>query len=550
MESKNITTTIDPRLQDKYWRMNNLYQIVDKEGHTVTFRFNKAQEHFFHNRHNRNILLKSRRLGMTTFGIIDAIDNTLFNRNYRSLFLSYDEPSSKQVFDNIAMRAWNSFPLKHLYKVDASNANMLKLDFQDKQQTFSTIEVKSSGRGGQYDHEHISELAKICAKNPGKEMEIFAGTIPAITPNGYIVIESTAEGDNTFSDLFWEAYDRPTNEPLTNKDYKAFFYNWQWDEYEISLAKPFTFEPKDFKQFKDYQEKHNNKCKTNKLLKTITDQQLAYWYGKYVECGRKWNILLENYPTTPEEAFTTSGSKLFDQAKVQEMMDNLDHLNLKTEVKGDLIMYYPPKLNHTYVAGADPSCGVGKDHSAIVVLDTTPNSPVVVATYKNNEIPPDLLAYEIRNIGISYNMAHVAPERNSMGYATLTKLKEIYPVHLIYKEEKYDREDDLTTERLGWYTNVSTKPKMMFDLSTAVNDGTIVIPSKELLHEMRIYGKEGLQNLKADPYATNHFDLLMATAIALQCAKSYQGSSAEIRTYMLKDPTGSNCPPQDPFAAI
>jgi hypothetical protein len=59
----------------------------------------------------------------------------------------------------------------------------------------------------------------------------------------------------------------------------------------------------------------------------------------------------------------------------------------------------------------------------------------------------------------------VAPERNNQGHATLTKLKEIYPPHLIWKEIKTDKETNQQTEKLGWHTNLATKPKMLFDLA-------------------------------------------------------------------------------------
>jgi hypothetical protein len=127
-----------------------------------------------------------------------------------------------------------------------------------------------------------------------------------------------------------------------------------------------------------------------------------------------------------------------------------------------------------------------------------------------------MLAYECKAKGILYNTAMIMVERNNMGFATLTKLKDIYPQDQIYKEQQMGREDDKQTDRLGWHTNVSTKPKMFFDLSTAVNDEAIIFVSKKLIHEARVYDKNSLHKTKDDPDSTNHFDLLTATAIAYQ----------------------------------
>src|SRR5450830_1767087 len=64
----------DPELiKNKLWRMENLYWIITKDGKKSVFTMNRAQRHFFDNYLNilhpyfRNIILKSRQLGFTTF---------------------------------------------------------------------------------------------------------------------------------------------------------------------------------------------------------------------------------------------------------------------------------------------------------------------------------------------------------------------------------------------------------------------------------------------------------------------------------------------------
>jgi len=508
-------------LKDKLFRLKHFYKIINKNGELTTLTPNRAQQHFYENKTNRNIILKSRRLGFTTFQAINMLDNTLFTPNFRSLFISYDDPSSKKVFDDIIMLAWNNFPLKHLYHINAENAQILKLDFLNN--TYSTIEVKTSGRGGRYDDIHISELGKISANNPKKEREIFAGTIPAITPRGNITIESTAEGQiGAYHDMFWEAYDRPLSIKPSLKEYKAFFYNWQWDDQELNLiTQPDVQLPK---EFKDYQQKHNEKASKDKsnTLNPITDIQITYWFYKWLECGRRWNILLENYPTTPEEAFVSSGSKLFDQF---QLLKQEPYLIEPAYSISSWQIYNEPISNHSYVIGADPSEGIGSDHSAATVIDFSLKVPKVVATFTSNSTPPDLFAYELKSKGTLYNTALIIVERNNMGFATITKLKDIYPVEYIYKEKNETKGDTVTTDRLGWNTTVSTKPRMFFDLSTAVNDEAIQIQSKQLYHEARIYDKGLLSNPKHDPDATNHFDLLTSLAIAFQGRTEYETSS-------------------------
>ena len=61
---------MDQRLLDKNWRLRHLYTIKDRNQNKIQFKPNRAQQHFNANKHTRNIILKSRRLGFTTFKAI------------------------------------------------------------------------------------------------------------------------------------------------------------------------------------------------------------------------------------------------------------------------------------------------------------------------------------------------------------------------------------------------------------------------------------------------------------------------------------------------
>ena len=543
---------------DKSFRLENFYKIVDREANLVIFNPNAAQRHFQKNKHNRNIILKSRRLGFTTYNALNMLDSTLFNPNFQSLFISYDEDSSTSVFNNIINLAWVNMPphIQQLYKVDSSSAKTLRVDFGDK--TFSTIQVKTSGRGSGLNHIHISEFGKICAKFPLKAKEIMAGTFPSITPQGEITIESTAEGEEGyFHDMFWEAFNNP-KEHYHNKEWKAFFYNWQWDSYEIDLIKP-PYPTKEMPpQFIEYQEKHNEKCKTNNNLQPITDQQLTFWYYKYIELGRDWSTLLQEYPTTPNEAFVSSGEKFFQP-------ENLEYLKpqiITPDIQGSWHIFQKPNQRHSYTIGVDPSGGVGRDHSAIVVLDISTKVPTVVAEFASNNIQPDVLAFEISNKSTLYNNAFSVVERNNTGYATLTRLKDLLPHHLIYKETKLDYKSKKESDRYGWNTNGFTKPKMFYDLNALVEEQQINVPSKRLQHELRLYDKRHLSQSKTDvENATNHFDLLTALTLAVQGIAHAKHRSQDIITISTRNlPDNPNNPSSndkqkqsqtfDPFAGI
>ena len=74
-----------PSLADKDWRMQFLYKIRDKQRRLRLFKKNRAQETFDANKAKRNIILKSRQLGFTTYEAVDMLDDSLFSLNFNAL---------------------------------------------------------------------------------------------------------------------------------------------------------------------------------------------------------------------------------------------------------------------------------------------------------------------------------------------------------------------------------------------------------------------------------------------------------------------------------
>mgnify|MGYP001571747212 CR=1 FL=1 len=473
------------RLGSKEWRIEHFYKIKNKQKQLVVFKKNKAQRDFEKNRHSRNIILKSRQLGFTTLEAVDMLDDTLFQRNQDSLFIAQDLETAKDIFDNKIKLAWDNFALNNRYESDLNSARRLKVGFGDK--TSSSIAVDNSGRAGTFHRLHITEFARLCKMFPDKAREVLEGSIPAVPTEGRVDIESTADGsDGLFYDLFWNAWDR--GEPKHKTQFKSHFYNWRWDE-EIETTEIIDVPA----EFKEYQRKHN-----------LTDKEISYYYLKFISLGeteRNWKTMKKEYPTTPEEAFESSGNKLFDGEKLGLQIS-------KQPIKeyNNFRIFEDYKLGHRYAMGCDVAEGIGKDSSTIALWDFTPAKPKIVAEYANNQVAPDMFAYEIKNLGDKYELPLVAVERNNHGHTTISKLKEIYPERHIYKDEK---------EKYGWQTNLVSKPKMLYELNTGINEELVELVSSRIISEVRRYDKDDLRILKGDE-ETKHYDLLIAAAIGFQ----------------------------------
>lgn len=433
----------------------------------------------------------------TTDESIDGIDDVLWNENFKALFLSYDKDSATEIFDDKIKMAWDNydFKLKAAYNIDTDSKNKLKFGFGNN--SSSSIIVRNRGRSGTFNRVHISEFGKICKESPGKAKEIIAGTIPAVPLNGRVDIESTAEGEEGhFYNMFWDAWNR--GEPTTDLEFKSHFYNWTWDIDEIETLKLiYVADMLCMRKFLKIQKDNE-----------FSDREISYYYQKWLSLNKDWKILKQEYPITPEEAFETSGVKFFDRDKLKEQ---------KTRVGvpvGDWIYYNDYIPGHIYAGGCDVAEGVEQDSSTIVIMDFSLLRPEVVAIYKSNKIEPDTFAYEVKAGGTRYGNCLMAVERNNHGHTTLATLKGIY--FNIFEEIKYDKFSDKHTNKLGWHTNLASKPKMLSELKTAVNDEIINLISKELIAECITYDKEDINVVRFDAEKTRHWDLLIGLAICFQ----------------------------------
>lgn len=183
-------------------------------------------------------------------------------------------------------------------------------------------------------------------------------------------------------------------------------------------------------------------------------------------------------------------------------------------------VFYPYDQSHRIAGGADVAGGVGLDSSTSVFIDFDTVPCRVVATYKSNTIKPDTFGYELQRHGDFFGQCLLAPERNNHGAATIAILKQLYDLSKIfYQHNKQDTAIDEKKPAIdyGWHTNGASKPKMLFGLKKAVEDGLLELVDEDLIAEAKSYSRDDLLDREIDPrLTTRHFDLLIAAAIAWQ----------------------------------
>jgi hypothetical protein len=278
---------------NKLWRLNNLYRIVDKQGRSIPFKMNSVQQIVAEDAHKRKLCLKARQLGMSTYAVLDLLDDVLFNAHHAGGIVSYSLEHAQHIYKRIIGHALETMhpSLKPLVGIQTQSAR--EITFANG----SYLRVDTSLRGGSYQSVLVSEFGKTCARSPQKAEEVVTGTLQAVSKDGKVVIESTGEGnEGFFADLVQSAVAKGS--PATDLDYKLFFFPWmQEDSYRMKQKVSYDIELTDY--FK----------KLESDLGIKVDQEQRYWYAHQRSIlGDK---IKQEYPSTVSEAFLSSSDAYY-----------------------------------------------------------------------------------------------------------------------------------------------------------------------------------------------------------------------------------------------
>ena len=367
--------------------------------------------------------------------------------------------------------------------------------------TSSNYWVGVEGRGGTIHRLHVSEAAFM-----HDFPKVAASTFETVPRDGDIIVESTANGLNEFYD-WWEESQKGKTEFATH------FYNWTWDaEYrdkpaDMSFRKHYQSLARSYDLIVDIQERFN-----------LTDEQF-YWY--YLKARRLRNLVKQEYPTTPEEAFLSANAAAFDLFRVAQIVGKP---KISTFIGVDL--YYKAQKGHQYIMGIDTAEGVGNDGTAIEVVDA--DKMREVASFYDKTIRPDQTATLAIRLAQMYNNAYIVPERNSSGLTTVLKLQEL-GYNNIYRDRTIDKITKKAKNQLGFRTTSTTRDVMIDDFVEKFDNGEIEINSPEVISQMKTFVRK--DNGKREHEGGKHDDSLFALFLAIQGLKYYRSGKAFLDYY-------------------
>jgi hypothetical protein len=248
------------------------------------------------------------------------------------------------------------------------------------------------------------------------------------------------------------------------------------------------------------------------LITPILKDGVSMWPDRYslaeIEIMRRDDEDFEG-----ERLCKPSASKdiLFDR----ETLDNMVPKAPIKEVAGfKIFKNYDP--SHRYGSGHDVAGGVGLDSSTSAFIDFETVPAQVVGTFANNTIKPEVFGDEVNREADYFPGVVVGIEKNNHGHTTIARARQL-GVNLLKTPGKDTKVGSSTPTEYGWETNGLTKPKMIFALSKAIEDGLLILNDINLINELKSYTRNDLIDDEHDPrLTTRHFDLLIAVAIAWQ----------------------------------
>ena len=471
----------------------------------VPFSFNAAQvlinEKLEAQRENtgkvRAIVLKARQQGISTYCAARVFWKTYFTPYTRSVVMAHDSATSDALF-NMSRNIIDN--MEEPPTLQKSNAKEILFEHNKSGYRLYTAGAKEAGRGTTPTIAHLSEVAFWQF-----DEQILAGLFQGISQENEteVILESTANGaSGEFFRLFQGAING-------DNEYVPIFLPWFiTPEYRRKAPEGFELTEEEEDLVENY---------------SLDNDQLYWRRLKIGESGEK--KFIQEYPASAEEAFLVTGNSVFDQEIVQmyevkapDYIRAFDYESsyFEDNKNGHLEMWRAPKFEDRFIIGADVSLGVGQDYSTAVILN---KEREVCALFRDNYIDPSVFGDILFYLGRYFNNALLAVESNSLGIATLNRLKQMNYVNLYYQTKAATLLNDEGTKP-GFRTTISTKPMIIGNLKRAIEEHDIQIPSDIIISELRTYVSS--ENGSTNALAGNYDDTVMALAIAFEAYRTHQ----------------------------
>lgn len=261
-------------------------KIVTNSGDLIDFKLN-AQQEIVHQKIEqqlqdegrvRVIILKSRKLGMSTYTAARFIHKTTMNSNKRAAVITHVADSTSAIF-RVYKRFYDNIPEWFQPKIKANNAKELEFKSIDSSIKVATAGSAETGRGDTVHYLHCSEISFW-----PNAREISAGLMRSVADvdGTEIIIESTATDIST---MFYELW---VDAMAGNNGYMPIFLPWTVDPHcTAKVPEGMIFADEEIEYQKLYE---------------LTNEQLMWRRLTLRQLGEK--KFKNEYPISAAEAFS------------------------------------------------------------------------------------------------------------------------------------------------------------------------------------------------------------------------------------------------------
>ena len=419
----------------------------------------KSLESFM--KHDYNIVLKARQLGLSTLTAGYALWMMTFQQDKNILVIATKQETAKNLVTKVRVMHAN---LPGWLKQPCVEDNKLSLRYKNGSQIKAVASSEESGRSEALSLLIIDEAAFI-----DKIDTIWGAAQQTLATGGRALIISTPNGVGNFFHKTWVGAESGTN------DFN--FINLHW-----------SVHPERGQEWRDEQDKL--------LGPSLAAQECDC---DFITSGRGVidGLLLEN----------------LKESSVREPME-------KRGIDSNYWIWQPPNYTKNYVVSADVSRGDGTDYSAFHIIDV--ESLEQVAEYKGKISTQDF-GNMLVNVASEYNNALLVVENNNIGWAAIQQVIDREYPNLFYtsKDLQYvDVQHQITNKYRsqernmvpGFSTTSKTRPLIVAKLEEMFREESVVVHSQRLIDELFVFIYNGN---RAEAMTGYNDDLVMSFAIAL-----------------------------------
>jgi len=206
----------DEELRDRL--IESLCKVRSKRRSLVLLKPNRAQREYSRRCTKRNIVLKARQLGITTYVAARFFMQTITQPGTTTVQVAHNQESAEEIFQ-IVRRFREHLPetmLEGVLVTSRANVRQIVLPKLDSEYRVATAADPNAGRGMTIHNLHCSEVARW----PRDGAETLTSLRAAVPEDGEIVLESTPNGAGGF---FYDEWQR-----RRRQDTRGIFFPGGW----------------------------------------------------------------------------------------------------------------------------------------------------------------------------------------------------------------------------------------------------------------------------------------------------------------------------------